>query len=106
MPEEVKCLNHYKGHRLPLATTVSRLGAFPIQEKPGELLRWTSSSETASCITAVRAFRHPPRSKVLQTGFFHQDGNINRCSIKIQPGIQNAKLLIAGNVRIKIKEHD
>lgn len=64
------------------------------------------SSEIALCITAVCVFRHPPRSKVLQTGFFHQDRNINWCSIKIQPGIQNAKLLIAGNVRTKIKEHD
>lgn len=53
MPEEGKRLNHYKGHRLPLATTISRSGAFLIQEKPGELLRWKYSSEIALCITAV-----------------------------------------------------
>lgn len=104
MPEEGKCLYHYKGHRLPLATTISHLGAILTQEEAvRQACAGRYSSEIAFYIIAVCVFQHPPRSKVLQTGFFHQDKNRNRCSIRIQPGIQNAKLLIAGNVRIKSK---
>lgn len=66
VPEKVKCLQNWKGHKLALATTVSHLGAFLIQEEA----IWAATvkgilAEIAFCITAVCVFWHPPRSNGL-----------------------------------------
>ena len=53
MPEEGKCLNHYKGHRLPRATTISRLGAFPIQEEAGQAAALEGIHRKLLCVSQL-----------------------------------------------------